>query len=98
MKWCLEAGPFSKDKVKEAVRRGNEMLRQYKSIGAAARRLREVRHEVEGNALGGLTEEDMCCMEEAHKEYLREMAQEGVPVRRLQKRKRLTNHHCSRTR
>ena len=89
LNWCLEHADFKPELVKPVTDLGNRLLLAAGSVEGAAARLREARERTLGNPLRGVLDASFGeAQEEDHRNYLREMATKGVPVRRLQPRQR----------
>ncbi len=88
--WCTQAASYSAENVKEAARRGDQLLELAGNLPEAMGALRRARQEVVGEPLRGvLTEETKGCVSDDHYAYLEEMVEEGIPARREYERRRV---------
>jgi len=97
--WCTgeDAKEYSPAKVREAVKRGDRLLRATGSVEKAAELMKTVREKRCGNPLSGTLEPELqAALEPEHAQYLRSMAVDGVPTRRSNPRVRTVHRsHAS---
>ena len=88
--WCTKDEPYSRDRVKEAVTRGDRLLLEAGSVPEAMRLLWDARTSRLGEPLeGALSDEVKKATSKDHYDYLHSMVREGVPSRREYERKRV---------
>ena len=90
VEWCTEDVAYTTERVREAVRRGDDLLRAAGGVEPAMKALWEARAKTMGEPLTGSLEDEVKEVIPAdHYAYLDEMVRKGVPSRREYARKRV---------